>query len=228
MFHHLTTGFRNTTSQSSASFSADGKHIICASEDSQVYMWKVADAKNQNGGKKNKITVQAYEHFQSKDVTAAIAWPGSTTDEPPSVEIHSKRHAKLSASSLPSINSNSPTGEENAVGGSNRKNLPPLPKKNVSSEGISNIEEDEVTHSPPIDPGIGDSNSSRSHSARTYRDSCPISAPAAPQSHSFNSRCLPSGGPAIQTTAWGMVIVTASFEGEIRVYQNFGLPRKVR
>lgn len=190
-------------------------------------MWKVADSKHQNGGKKNKITVQAYEHFQSKDVTAAIAWPGSTTDEPPSVEINSKRHAKLSATSLPNCSSNSPTPEENAVGGSNRRNLPPLPKKNVSSEGISNIEEDDVTHSPSTDPGIGASNSSRSLSA-SYRDSCPISASAAPQSHSFNSRCLPSGGHTIQATAWGMVIVTASLEGEIRVYQNFGLPRKVR
>lgn len=234
MFHHLSTGFRNTSSQSAASFSPDGRHIICASEDSQVYIWKVADSKNQNGGKKSKITVQAYEHFQSKDVTAAIAWPGSTTDELPSVEIHSKRHAKLtSTSSLPKLNRNSPTHEENAVGGSNRRNLPPLPKKNGSSEGIPNIEEDDVTHSPPIDPGIGASNSSRSLSA-SYRDSCPISTSAAPQSHSFTSRSLSNsgggghGGHTVQATAWGMVIVTASLEGEIRVYQNFGLPRKVR
>ncbi|XP_047336241.1 uncharacterized protein LOC124939830 [Impatiens glandulifera] len=32
---------------------------------------------------------------------------------------------------------------------------------------------------------------------------------------------------SVQGTAWGLVIVTASQGGEIRVYQNVGLPRKV-
>lgn len=39
-----------------------------------------------------------------------------------------------------------------------------------------------------------------------------------------------SGGHGPQTirpTAWGMVIVTATVNGEIRSYQNFGLPRRV-
>lgn len=31
----------------------------------------------------------------------------------------------------------------------------------------------------------------------------------------------------MQSSAWGMVIVTAGLGGEIRTYQNFGLPRKV-
>ncbi|KAG6403218.1 hypothetical protein SASPL_135435 [Salvia splendens] len=91
-------GSRNTCSQSAASFSPDGRHIISASEDSEVYIWKVAESKNPSGGKKSKLTVKAYEHFHCKDATVVVAWPGgSTTNEPPSVEIHSKRHSKLLA-----------------------------------------------------------------------------------------------------------------------------------
>ncbi|KAH6806943.1 hypothetical protein C2S51_028051 [Perilla frutescens var. frutescens] len=222
-------GFRNTSSQISASFSPDGRHVISASEDSQVYIWKVVDSKNPGGGKKSKITVQAYEHFQCKDVTVAIAWPCSMTNEPPVVQIHSKRHSKRSISLLPYLNSNSPTHEDNVIGGSNRKNLPPLPKKNVSSEGITNYEDDDVAHSPPIDPGIGRSLSA----SATYCDSPTISAPAPSPSHPLSSRSCSHnggghGGQTVQATAWGMVIVTASLEGEIRIYQNFGLPRKIR
>lgn len=35
------------------------------------------------------------------------------------------------------------------------------------------------------------------------------------------------GGQTIEATAWGLVIVTAGLGGEIRAYQNFGLPLKV-
>lgn len=223
LFHNMATGFRNTSSQIAASFSPDGKHVISASEDSQVYIWKVAESKNPGGGKKSKNTVQAYEHFQCKDLTVAIAWPGSMTNEPPVVEIHSKRHSKRSAS-LPNVNSNSPTREDNVVGASKRRNLPPLPKKNVSSENC----EDDDAHSPRIDPGIGVSNLSSQFSASVSNRE-PSSASAASPSPSLCSRSYShNGGHTVQATAWGMVIITASLEGEIRVHQNFGLPRKVR
>lgn len=231
LFHNMATGFRNTSSQIAASFSPDGKHVISASEDSQVYIWKVAESKNTGVGKKSKNTVQAYEHFQCKDLTVAIAWPGSMTNEPPVVEIHSKRHSKRSAS-LPNANSNSPTHEDNVVGASKRRNLPPLPKKNVSSEGIVNCEDDDVAHSPPIDPGIGVSNSSGPCSASISNHESSSASAASPSpslcSRSYSHNGGGHGGHTVQATAWGMVIITASLEGEIRVHQNFGLPRKVR
>ncbi|KAG6401070.1 hypothetical protein SASPL_137915 [Salvia splendens] len=203
---HWFSGSRNTCSQSVASFSPDGRHVISASEDNQVYIWKVGECKNPSGGKKSKLTVKAYEHFHCKDVTVAVAWSGvNTTNEPPSVEIHSKRHSK-----------------DKIVGTSKRRNLPPLPKK---SEG----EDDD--HSPPIDPGIGVINTSRSLSASVSTHESPptCSALGSQRSQSLSSHTFCHiGGQTVQATAWGMVIVTASLEGEIRVYQNFGLPRKVR
>ncbi|XP_073142518.1 uncharacterized protein [Henckelia pumila] len=227
------TGFRNTSSQISASFSADGKHVISASEDSQVYIWKLDDSKNPGGGKgRTGVTIFAHEHFNCKDVSVAIPWPGSARNEPPMVEIHSKRHSKRSNATPPQSLSNSPTKEDNrVVGASSRRHLPPLPKKNNILERITSSADDEFAHSSRIDPGIGVSESfgSSSQSLR-YDDPSSISASGNSPSQSWSSSWnLFDGGSSqtVQATAWGMVVVTASLGGELRVYQNFGLPVKV-
>lgn len=49
---HKIKGFRNTSSQMAASYSIDGKHVICASEDSHVYVWKRDDRRSSGTGKK--------------------------------------------------------------------------------------------------------------------------------------------------------------------------------
>ncbi|KAL8509051.1 hypothetical protein ACS0TY_016301 [Phlomoides rotata] len=201
-------GFRNTSSQISASFSSDGKHVISASEDSQVYIWKVAESKNSGGGKKkNRITVQAHEHFQCKDVTVAIPWPGGLKNEPPIVEIHSRRHSKRSTVPTPT----SPTLEDSVVGASSRRNLPPLPKKNIGLERNDSCGDDDFSNSARIDPGIGVTNSFGSSSGSlSYRDSPSISASS--PSRSFSENGGGHGGQTVQATAWGMVIVAASLE----------------
>ncbi|KAI3447686.1 hypothetical protein Pfo_004351 [Paulownia fortunei] len=224
-------GFRNTSSQISASFSPDGKHVISASEDSQVYIWKVDESKNPGAGKRrSRITVHAHEHFHCKDVSVAIPWPGSIKNEPPIVEIHSKRHSKRSTAPPPNSSSSSPTLEDNLVGISSRRHLPPLPKKNNGLERITSCADEDFAHSAHIDPGIGVSNSFGSSSASiSYGDSPSISASATSPSQSWSSSwsLFDNGGQTVQATAWGLVIITASLEGEIRVYQNFGLPLKV-
>ncbi|GER57261.1 WD-repeat protein [Striga asiatica] len=203
-------GFRNTSSQMAASFTPDGKHIVSASEDSQVYIWKVEESKTPASGKRRpaKVTVMAHEHFPCKDVTTAVPWPGSSRNEPPTVEIRSKRHHSRRAP---------PQNDDDGGGkGSSRRLLPPLPRK-------SN-EEEEAGRSARIDPGIGVSESFGSESSSSIG-----------YGESESSRSLGGGGggggahggQAVQATAWGMVIVAASVEGEIRVYQNFGLPVKV-
>ncbi|KZV53393.1 WD repeat-containing protein 44-like [Dorcoceras hygrometricum] len=227
-------GFRNTSSQISASFSPDGKHIISASEDSQVYIWKLDESKNPGGGKgRTGVTIFAHEHFNCKDVSVAIPWPGSVRNEPPMVEIHSKRHSKRSNATPPQSLGNSPTKEDNRVAGaSSRRHLPPLPKKNNTLERLTSCAEDEFANSSRMDdPGIGVSESfgSSSQSLR-YDDPSSISASGSSPSQSWSSSWnLFDGGSSqtVQATAWGMVIVTASLGGELRVYQNFGLPLKV-
>ncbi|XP_073033794.1 uncharacterized protein [Primulina eburnea] len=225
-------GFRNTSSQISASFSPDGKHIISASEDSQVYIWKLDESKNPGGGKgRNGVTIHAHEHFNCKDVSVAIPWPGSIRNEPPIVEIHSKRHSKRSNATPPQSLSNSPTKDNRLAGAISRRHLPPLPKKNNILERITSSAEDDFANSSRIDPGIGMSESfgSSSQSLR-YDDPSSISASGSSASQSWSSSWNLFDGGSSQTvhaTAWGMVVVTASLGGELRVYQNFGLPVKV-
>ncbi|KAL6496215.1 hypothetical protein OROGR_029473 [Orobanche gracilis] len=226
-------GFRNTSSQISASFSPDGKHVISASEDSQVYIWKVDESKNPSGGRrKTRITVQAHEHFPCKDVSVAVPWPGSTRNEPPTVEIHSKRHSKRSTAP-PTLEDNN-NNNNNTVGSSSRRHLPPLPHKNNGLERNASCADEDFAPSGRIDPGIGVSDSFGSSSASIrYGDSPSISASATSPSQTWSSSWSlfdnggGHGGQTVQATAWGLVIVTASLEGEIRVYQNFGLPLKV-
>lgn len=221
--------------------------MISASEDSQVYVWK-----NEGHGKgRNLVVTRAHEQFQSKDVSIAIPWPRMIKGDPPlGLEAqNSKRiskhfiHYATSPNSSP-IN-NSPK----------KRTLPPLPKKNNNtmspsrdenpcaeqlshsgskriwspffkkSESSNNhhhhhaIEEDPASISRSSS-GIGDSFSSVGSSSSRFGDSSVAASP------SF-STLFDNGHANSNGSAWGLVIVTAGFGGEIRCYQNFGLPRKM-
>lgn len=230
-------GFRNTSSQISASFSSDGKYVISASEDSHVYIWKLEESR---GKGRSKITVLAHEHFHCKEVSVAIPWNGCTKIEPPIVEVLSKRHhSKRFTGPLQYSISRSPScREDNMVSASSQRHLPPLPKKNTELERIISHADEDFGQSARIDSGIGTSSSFGS--SLRYGESPSISASGnSTISHSFSSSSSSSyslfdggnnshGAQTVQATAWGMVIVTAGLGGEIRVYQNFGLPLKVR
>ncbi|CAI9098220.1 OLC1v1034830C1 [Oldenlandia corymbosa var. corymbosa] len=230
---HKFRGFRNTSSQISAIFSPDGKYIISASEDNQVFIWRRG---NSSGKGKSRVTTQSHEHFQCRDVSVAIPWPGSLKQDPPVVEMHSKRHSKRSSPLVSQSSGGSPKHEDANANGNSRRHLPPLPKKsNRAPDAISSIiEEDPGNSSPRIDPGIGVSESfgSASHSMG-YNDSPSVSTSSNYHSQSWSSSLSffdggsSHGGQTVQATAWGSVIVAATLGGEIRVYQNFGLPFKV-
>jgi WD40 repeat protein len=72
---HKFKGFRNSSSQISASLTANGKYVVSASEDSQVYIWK-NDGDSRPSRTKGLTVTQSYEHFHCQDVSAAIPWPG--------------------------------------------------------------------------------------------------------------------------------------------------------
>ncbi|KAK8507393.1 hypothetical protein V6N13_141413 [Hibiscus sabdariffa] len=72
---HKFKGFRNTNSQISASVTANGKYVVCASEDSYVYVWK-HEVESRPSRNKGVTETRSYEHFHCKDVSVAIPWPG--------------------------------------------------------------------------------------------------------------------------------------------------------
>ncbi|XP_041023033.1 WD repeat-containing protein 44 [Juglans microcarpa x Juglans regia] len=236
---HKFRGFRNTSSQIAASFCQRGKYIISASEDSQVYVWKHEEPRNGSGMGKNKslITTHSHEHFQCKDVSVAIPWLGTIKGEPQAMPTQSKRQSKRYPTQPTSING-SPTREDNLIANSKRQ-LPPLPKKSTNNnnlESASTPQEDVglALVSQTDQSGIGESFNSVSSSGR-YGDSPSILTarnPSASSSSWSSSRSWFDVGNnhvahTIQPTAWGLVIVTASLGGEIRAYQNFGLPHRI-
>ncbi|XP_029131079.1 WD repeat-containing protein 44 [Cajanus cajan] len=233
-------GFRNSNSQIAASFSPDGRYIISASEDSQVYIWKREEHHKSGGSGKgrNVLVIRSHEHFQCKDVSVAIAWPYTIRGDPPVVPMHhSKRHSKR-------FQAASGSGGEDTASPSGKRTLPPLPSKKCASpkedtDSFASSKRHHVPLSPMranwrtqdeedldaisrTDSGIGDSFSSGSSSVR-YGDS-PSSAS---WSSSYSLLDTSHASSSIIPSAWGLVIVTAGFGGEIKCYQNLGLPRKM-
>ncbi|XP_051132176.1 uncharacterized protein LOC127252157 isoform X2 [Andrographis paniculata] len=216
-------GVHNTSSQIAASFTPNGKHVISASEDSRVYIWKVDDSRNNNNGaakKKGVVTVQAYEHFHSKDVTAATTWPCSIKNKAPVVEIQSKKKRAGAAAPPPKPTNASAKPEEGSV----KTSLPPLPKK--KNDQSEKNDGDEESSAQQTDPGTGPTDdASCSNSTSESNNQNDLTA-AGTSAASQSSETAGANG-AVQASAWGLAIVTANVEGEIRVYQNFGLPLKV-
>ncbi|KAD3068354.1 hypothetical protein E3N88_36234 [Mikania micrantha] len=214
-------GYKNNNSQLSADYSPDGKYIISASEDSHVYIWKHEETK----GKHKYQIITSYEHFPCKDVSVTAPWPGSNKLEQPLVTIHSKKHTKSSTTTTttlpPPATGSSSIHDETGHNKPSTTPLPPLPKR--SSSSMDSIED--IDHHEQADSGVGpcESFSSAASSSGRYDE---LTSP------SPNTKGSPGWGgnhghKTIQATAWGLVIVTAGLGGEIKVFQNVGLPFKV-
>ncbi|XP_020574547.1 WD repeat-containing protein 44-like [Phalaenopsis equestris] len=202
-------GFRNTSSQISASVTQNGKYVICASEDSHIYVWKHDTDPRPTRSKVNINTRQTYEHFHCRDVTAAIPWinaaattyntPGETTPHgfktppPPQPPINGlSQNSKLSLQLLDESN-----GHESII-----DSLRP--------------------------PGIVGSNTNQfgDRASATWPEEKLVvsSEQSSPESSTDRS----DGGIHLQSkSAWGMVIVAATRGGRIRTFQNFGFPVRV-
>ncbi|URD83916.1 WD-40 repeat family protein [Musa troglodytarum] len=74
---HKFKGFRNTSSQISAYWTANGRYVICASEDSHVYVWRYDEDSRASRSKTAATVTQSYEHFHCQGVTVAVPWPCS-------------------------------------------------------------------------------------------------------------------------------------------------------
>ncbi|KAE8807220.1 WD repeat-containing protein 44 [Hordeum vulgare] len=183
-------GFKNTSSQIAAAYTSDGRYVVCASEDSHVYIWRTtrsAPAAAAIGiGMKPKTwcTIRSYENFYCKDVSAAIPWthspslPGSPQSHHGVVSCNDEVCSMASHAAKPDV---SKSGELSRVSKSGELSSPAAPSPSP--------------HSGPLDTR---------HASK-------------------------SGANASDTgNAWGLVVVTATLSGEIRVYQNFGMPFRIK
>lgn len=161
--------------------------------------------------------------------------PSSNCDSPTKEDAiaNSKRHSSPLANDFickedacENIRS-SPAREESSVAANIKRQLPPLPKKYYLKDKASAPADDDPSQISQPD-SISSSFTSNSSSAR-YDDPASISNTSTPSSSWSWSWFDGSnhGSNTAQATAWGLVIVTATLGGEIRAYQNFGLPRRI-
>ncbi|CAN6991502.1 unnamed protein product [Brassica oleracea var. botrytis] len=203
-------GFKNTCSQMTASYTLDAKHIICASEDSQVYVWKHEEPRLGITGRKTIAMCTSYEAFPCKDVSVAIPWHGVVKGEPPPT--HSNKNTKKTSTTTTQLDGK-------------KSGLPPLPKKNNDNTGDGEAEQHQE------DAPMTDTPQNETENNNTGETLKPGDSPSMSLSSRISSWSWFDGsgshGSHNQPTAWGMVIVTSTIGGQIRAYQNFGLPRRV-
>ncbi|KAI7735857.1 hypothetical protein M8C21_014160 [Ambrosia artemisiifolia] len=154
-------GQRNAGNPFCASFTSDGRHIVSASEDSNVYVW---DCGNQNKSCFSKQkTVRSYEWFYA-GASVALPWSG--------------RNAATNS----------------------------MPPCNFS------LGQDFFLESGP------------KASATWPEEKLPSSSPLCKSKYNFFRS---SSQSSCNSNTWGMVIVTAGWDGRIRSFLNYGLPATV-
>lgn len=175
-------GLRSWGNQIHASFTSDGRHIVSASEDSNVYMW------NYIGGEKYPALYpksrRSFECFSS-DASIAIPWSGLKIG---------KSQNGLASSELQECSTD----------------LLPFSSSTCFSLG----QEFFLDSSPK-------------GSVTWPEEKLPMSSP-----HSVTSTLCKSRYKLFKTScqsssishAWGLVIVTAGWDGRIRSFHNYGLP----
>ncbi|KAG6485449.1 WD repeat-containing protein 44-like [Zingiber officinale] len=227
---HKFRGFRNTSSQISASYTSDGKYVICASEDSHVYLWKRETGQVVSSGVRKKAwtTTRSHEYFYCKDVSVAIPWPNAGSNcFPRSFPPFSQRFNQQEF--LRYTDSQRSTTSLDDIFHNDRSHyppLPPLPKKSL----IEQAQSEEFRKLSYSGGDIG-SDSFASGSASMRRCGPVPSSMSEPRNlSSFSSWGWYNGGGGTRTSssdpsnAWGLIVVTAGLSGNIRIYQNFGMP----
>uniref|UniRef100_A0A2P2K3Q3 WD-repeat protein n=1 Tax=Rhizophora mucronata TaxID=61149 RepID=A0A2P2K3Q3_RHIMU len=200
---HKIKGFRNTNSQISASLTANGKYVVSASEDSYVYVWK-HEADSRPSRSKGVTVTRSYEHFHCQDVSVAIPWPGM-----------------VDTWELQDSYSEEQNGIDNHLDEVSNANHPPTPVEDMSGDDSS--QSLSVFTNSSLNGIISSSTNGY------FFDRISATWPEERLSIATKSRsqCTIhdlSNGIKQKKSADGMIIVTAGLRGEIRIFQNFGMP----
>ncbi|CAL1385359.1 unnamed protein product [Linum trigynum] len=215
---HKFKGFRNTNSQISASLAANGKFVVSASEDSYVYVWK-HEADSRLTRSKGVTVTRSYEHFHCQDVSVAIPWPGAASTDDTWGGGHLATHGgDIHLDDIPTSLAN---------------NHPPTPVEEPPSRSDDRSQSlpggAAATTSSPLNGIISSATNGYffDRISATWPEE-KLNAAAA-RARSPRTSVDVSNGMINQnmSAAYGMVIVTAGLRGEIRTYQNFGLPVRI-
>lgn len=199
------TGFRNTNSQISASLTANGNFVVSASEDSYVYVWK-QEADSRPSRSKGVNVTRSYELFHCQDVSVAIPWPGMADT--------------WGLQDDCCVDQNGLDNNLDNIDEVSTANHPPTPVEDIndgsrSASGCTNS---------PLHGTI--SSATNSYFFDRISATWPEEKLVLP-TRNRSSPCVSVDGLTQNASAWGMVIVTAGRKGQIRTFQNFGLPVRI-
>ncbi|GMI89116.1 hypothetical protein like AT5G42010 [Hibiscus trionum] len=186
------SGFRVAMSQTSATFSQDGKQIISASEDSNIYIWNYA---NQEKSCSKVKSISSCESFLSHNASVAIPWRGIETIP----------------ATFASLELGGDVRRNSLLNGHRHQSVEPEQPMPHSSPDCFSVLLESLTKGSPTWPEETLPNASVGTVAS---DVC-----------RFELKVLKSAYQSMLSShKWGLVIVTASWDGRIRTYLNYGLP----
>nr|UNY85667.1 WD40-containting protein [Zea mays] len=193
------SGLRTGSCQSLATFTPDGQHIVCASEDSNIYVW---NHENQDEASlKHAKTIWSSERFYSNNAAIAIPWNGPRPRNPVSLasQILSSQGDNLWCMSK-AVKCSSSQSEDSAINSFVSRFAP----------GIFNLNQEFSSESTCRSSATWPEEFLPSRSIRAILDE---------SQYKFLRNCFQS-----TPNSWGQVIVTAGWDGKIRSFQNYGLP----
>lgn len=208
---HVVSSYKGlrSPSQVPAAFTPDGDHIIAASDDSSIYMWNYA---NQLAPVTSRVkTVWSYEHFFCNDVSVAIPWNALPARSSISLacniplsrqEVSEELHNSQESVSCCSAEG-SPKADSSCRLPSGNFTLSNAFSAELAPRGKATWPEEQLPSSDSVTPSS--SSALRKSQYKFLKTSCQSAA----------------------THAWGQVIVTAGWDGNIRSFQNYGLPMQV-
>nr|UNY85659.1 WD40-containting protein [Zea mays] len=193
------SGLRTGSCQSLATFTPDGQHIVCASEDSNIYVW---NHENQDEASlKHAKTIWSSERFYSNNAAIAIPWNGPRPRNPVSLasQILSPQGDNFWCMSK-AVKCSSSQSEDSAINSFVSRFAP----------GIFNLNQEFSSESTCRSSATWPEEILPSRSIRAILDE---------SQYKFLRNCFQS-----TPNSWGQVIVTAGWDGKIRSFQNYGLP----
>ncbi|XP_042508377.1 uncharacterized protein LOC122084307 [Macadamia integrifolia] len=199
-------GLRNVGSQVSASFTADGKLIISASEDSNVYVWN-NDRQDGPASSQSK-SIWSCEHFFSGNASVAVPWCGLRSGDAVGSTVSDTLPSPKKFGAPPATKT--ANGWLHCQSDKNPCNVLPMPSPDHFS----------LSHgffSEALPKG----------SATWPEEKLPVSRSLSMPSTVCKSQykfLKTSCQSKLNSHAWGLVIVTAGWDGRIRSFLNYGLP----
>lgn len=176
-------GPKSASNQISAAFTSDGRHIISACDDSNVYFWNCSIQDQDTSSVSQPKTSRSFECF-SNDASVAIPWSGLRSGS-------SKSGCNLQVVDK-CVSGRCPFSPSDYFSLGQGFLVESIPK------GSATWPEENLPSSPCAQP----------------------SALCKSQYKFLKTSCQSSS----KTHAWGLVIVTAGWDGRIRSFHNYGLP----